>query len=35
MLRTRWDAKTWPITKAEMRKALELRSKIERRGYFN
>jgi hypothetical protein len=35
VLSTRWDATTWPITKAEMTKALELRRQIRRAGWFN
>jgi len=35
LLSTRWDAKTWPITKVEMAKALELRRQIRRAGWFN
>jgi hypothetical protein len=34
MLGTR-DAKTWPTIKAEMKKALEMRSEIQRAGWFN
>jgi hypothetical protein len=30
MLGTRWDATTWPTVKAEMKKALEMRSRIQR-----
>jgi hypothetical protein len=32
MLGTRWDAMTWPTIKAEMKKALEMRSRIQRAG---
>jgi hypothetical protein len=35
MLHTRWDAETWPHVKAEFKKALALRSRIERAGWFN
>ena len=35
VLSTRWDATTWPTTKAEMTKALELRRQIRRAGWFN
>jgi hypothetical protein len=35
VLSTRWDATTWPITKAEMAKALEHRRQIRRAGWFN
>jgi len=35
VLSSRWDATTWPITKAEMTKALELRRQIRRAGWFN
>jgi len=35
MLGTRRDAKTWPTVKAEMKKALEMRSRIQRAGWFN
>jgi hypothetical protein len=35
ILRTRWDANTWPTTKTEMRKALEVRRQIRRAGWFN
>jgi hypothetical protein len=32
MLGTRWDATTWPTIKAEMKKALEIRSRNQRAG---
>jgi len=35
MLGTRWDVRTWPAVKAEFKKALALRSKIQRAGWFN
>ena len=35
MLGTRWDAETWPLVKAEFKKALALRSRIKRAGWFN
>src|SRR5262249_10295884 len=35
VLSARWDVTTWPITKAEMTKALELRRQIRRAGWFN
>ncbi len=35
MLGTRWNATTWPTVKAEMKKALEKRSRIQRAGWFN
>jgi hypothetical protein len=31
----RWDAETWPKAKSVLAKALELRVKIRRAGYFN
>lgn len=33
MLGTRWDHQTWPAIKAEMKKALEMRSRIQRAGW--
>lgn len=30
-----WDPETWPQVKAEFKKALALRSRIERAGWFN
>jgi hypothetical protein len=35
ILGTRWDAERWPQVKAEFKKALALRSRIERAGWFN
>lgn len=35
MLGTRWNAETWPQVKAEFKKALALRSRIARAGWFN
>lgn len=32
MLGTRWDATTWTTVKAELKKALEMRSRIQRAG---
>jgi len=32
---TRWDAKTWPIMKHELAKALRIRGAIVRAGWFN
>jgi hypothetical protein len=34
-LGTRWDAATWPIAKAQLRRALELRREVARAGWFN
>ncbi len=34
MLQTRWDAQIWPQVKTEFKKALALRSRIERAGWF-
>jgi hypothetical protein len=33
MLGTRWDATTWPAIKAEMKKALEMRSRVQGAGW--
>jgi hypothetical protein len=35
ILGTRWDAKTWPITKAELGKALALQRKLKRAAWWN
>ena len=35
MLHERWSAHAWPQVKAEFKKALALRSKIQRAGWFN
>ncbi len=35
MLTAHWDAETWPQVKAEFKKALALRSRIAREGWFN
>jgi hypothetical protein len=35
MLRERWSAEAWPQVKAELAKALALRSEIRRAGWFN
>jgi len=35
MLHTRWDAETWPLVRAEFKRALALRSRIARAGWFN
>jgi hypothetical protein len=35
MLHERWSAEAWPQVKAESKKALALRSKIQRAGWFN
>jgi hypothetical protein len=34
MLGTRWDDQAWPTIKAEMKKALEMRSRIQSAGWF-
>jgi hypothetical protein len=35
MLGTRWDHQTWPTIQAEMKKALAMRRRIQRAGWFN
>lgn len=35
ILPSQWDQATWPIAKAELAKALELRSVVERVGWWN
>jgi hypothetical protein len=35
ILGTRWGADEWPIVKAELRKTLKERSRLERAGWFN
>jgi hypothetical protein len=35
MLGNDWDDETWPIVKAELPKALALRSRIRQAGWFN
>ena len=35
MLRTRWNLEAWPQVKAEFKKALALKSRIRRAGWFN
>jgi hypothetical protein len=35
MLHTRWSSEAWPQVKAELTKALALRSQIRRAGCFN
>ena len=35
ILSSQWDEATWPIAKAELAKALKLRSVIERAGWWN
>jgi hypothetical protein len=34
ILRTRWDAETWPQIRTEFRKALALQNQIRRAGWF-
>ena len=34
-LHERWSAEAWPQVKTEFRKALALRSRIQRAGWFN
>jgi hypothetical protein len=33
--KARWDGQTWPTIKAEMKKALEMRSRIQLAGWFD
>ena len=35
MLHTRWGTEAWPKVKTDFKKALALRSKIQRAGWFN
>ena len=35
ILATQWDAETWPAAKAELRRALELRRRLARAGWWN
>jgi len=35
MLHTRWSAEAWPQVKTDFKKALALRSKIQRAGWFS
>jgi hypothetical protein len=35
MLTRKWDEDAWPIVKLELRKALALRSKLRRAGWWN
>ena len=35
ILGTRWDGQTWPTIKAEMKKAPEMRSRIQLAGWFD
>jgi hypothetical protein len=35
MLHERWSAEAWPQVKAEFKKALALKSRIRRAGWFN
>ena len=35
ILETRWGGDEWPIVKAELRKAVKERSRLERAGWFN
>ena len=35
ILTSEWDAATWPLAKAELAKALKLRSTVERAGWSN
>jgi hypothetical protein len=35
ILNSKWDHATWPLAKAELAKALKLRSAVERAGWWN
>ena len=35
ILATEWDAETWPVAKAELRRALELRRQLVQSGWWN
>jgi hypothetical protein len=35
ILHSQWDEATWPIAKAELAKALKLRSVLNRAGWWN
>ena len=35
LLTTRWDAKSWPMAKAELRKALSLQRRLQRAAWWN
>lgn len=35
IVHTRWSAKVWPEVTVQFRKALALRSEIQRAGWFN
>jgi len=35
ILHTRWDAATWPTAKAELKKALLMRTLFRQAGWFN
>jgi len=35
MLSCQWDEATWPTAKAELAKALKLRSVVDRAGWWN
>jgi len=35
LLITRWDAETWPLAKAELGRALALRSRFQRAAWWN
>jgi len=35
LLNTRWDAKSWPMAKAELGKALALQRRLKRAAWWN
>jgi len=35
LLPARWDAETWPLAKAELGRALALRSRLQRAAWWN
>jgi hypothetical protein len=35
MLQTRWSAEAWSVVRVEFRRALALRSEIQRAGWYN
>jgi hypothetical protein len=35
MLHTRWSAEAWAVVRVEFRKALALRSEVQRADWFN
>ena len=35
MLTRQWDSADWPLVKRKFKKALELRSRVARSGWFN